>query len=427
MSMFHNLRTIRRSMLLILPWVAVWAPPGFSAPPPPAPRVFQISPSALAETKRRLLAGDKTLAPAMGRLGREAEKALKEGPFTVTTATAKRPSGDPHDYISLSTYFWPDPAKPDGLPWMRKDGQKNPEIDTPKYCKVPLSQMAKHVTTLSLAWYLTGREEYAAHAATLLRVFFLAPATKMNPNLNFAQFVPGEKSPGRPSGNIDTHVLIELVDAIGQLGGAAAWTSADQTGMEAWFSAYVDWLLTSKNGLGESKAANNHGTWYDSQVVSFALFARRTDLAKRVLAEAPAKRIATQIEADGAQPQELRRTKSFDYSLFNLNALMTLATLGQAAPADLWNYQSPKGGGIRKALDWLVPYTIGGKPWQHQQITTFKPDSLFPLLRRAAIAYQSAEYERMAEKLAQDDPASRVNLVYPAPEKGQFSTPPDRF
>ena len=396
--------------------LAALALPAFSASVPPAPRVFAISSNLLAQTKQRVQAGDKGLDKAMGRLGREAEKSMKEGPFSVTTATSKRPSGDPHDYISLSTYYWPDLSKPDGLPWMSKDGQRNPEIDSPKYCKVPLQNVCKHVSTLALAWYLTGKEPYAAHATQLLRAFFLDGNTKMNPNLNYGQFVPGSKTVGRSSGIIDTHILIEVVDAIGLLGGSQAWTSADQQGMQAWFAAYTDWLQTSKNGLGEAKAANNHGTWYDCQLVCFSLFAGRTDLAKRVLALSPSKRIATQIEPDGAQPQELRRTKSFDYSLFNLNALMTLAALGQVVQADLWNYQSPNGGGIRKALDWLVPYTIGGKSWQHQQITKFSPENLFPSLRRAAIAYKNPEYEKLAEKLGKEDPASKSNLLYPAPK-----------
>lgn len=388
-----------------------------AALPSAPPRVFATSSNLLAETKRRVLAGDKVFEKAMGRLGREAEKSMQEGPFTVTSATSSRPSGDPHDYISLSTYYWPDPAKPDGLPWVSKDGQRNPEIDSPKYCKVPLQSVCKHVTSLALAWYFTGKEPYAAHATLLLRGFFLDSATKMNPNLNYGQFVPGSKTVGRSSGIIDTHILIDVVDAIGLLAGSAAWTAADQKGMETWFAGYMDWLLTSKNGRGEAKAVNNHGTWYDAQVVAFALFAGNLDVAKRVLAESPAKRIATQIEPDGAQPQELRRTKSFDYSLFNLNALMTLATLGQTVQADLWKYQSPTGGNIRKALDWLVPYTVGGKPWQHQQITKFSPDNLFPLLRRAAIAYHSQEYERMAESLAKNDPANRANLLFPSAKK----------
>lgn len=387
-----------------------------AAPAPAAPRVFAVSSNLLAQTKQRVQAGDKTFDKAMGRLGREAEKSMKLGPFTVTTATAPRPTGNPHDYISLSTYYWPNPDKPDGLPWISKDGQRNPEIDSPKYCKVPLQEVCKHVCSLSYAWYFTGQEPYAAHAAKLLRAFFLDAATKMNPNLDFGQFVPGSKTVGRSSGIIDTHILIEVVDAIGLLAGSKAWTAADQKGMEAWFSAYVDWLQTSHNGKGEAKAANNHGTWYDAQLVSFSLFSGRLDVAKRVLAEAPAKRIATQVEPDGAQPQELRRTKSFDYSLFNLNAMMTLATLGQAAQADLWKYQSPNGGSIRKALDWLIPYTIGGKKWQHEQITKFSPEALFPLLRRAAIAYQNPEYERQAAQLGQSDPASRSLLLYPPPK-----------
>ena len=256
-------------------------------------------------------------------------------------------------------------------------------------------------------------ERYAAYATKLLRVFFLDASTRMNPNLKYAEFVPG-KSIKSGVGIIDTCNLTKVVDAIGMLEGSASWTNTDQKGMESWFRAYLDWLLKSEFGQDESNRTNNHGTWYDAQIVSYSLFVGKDDVARRILAEVPVKRIATQIEPDGNQPQELLRTRSFHYSMFNLEALIKLAAMGQVVHVDLWRYKSPKGASIRKALDWMVPYAVDGKKWQYQEIKQLESEKILPFLRQAAVAYHSQEYERMADKFFKDDPASRNNLLYSA-------------
>jgi hypothetical protein len=214
----------------------------------------------------------------------------------------------------------------------------------------------------------------------------------MNPNLNFAQAIPG-KTAGRGTGIIDTVGLIGLVDAIGLLRGSSSWSDEDQRGMVAWFEAYLNWLLTSRNGKDEAAAANNHGTWYDAQVACYALFVGRDDLAKRTIEAARTRRIDPQIKPDGSMPLELARTNSLSYSAYNLTAFFNLARLGEHAGVDLWNYRSKDGGGLRKALDFVAPYVDRDKPWPHPQISAEKRrnNELPTLLRRAALAYKAKE------------------------------------
>jgi hypothetical protein len=372
------------------------------------PRVFLLNPKSLDATKQRIRRGDQTLAPALAKLERDAQKALTVGPFSVVTKDVTPPSGDKHDYMSQAPYFWPDPKKPDGLPYIRRDGERNPEIEKINNHRVK-DQMEAAVETLALAFYFKGDEVYAAKAAQLLRAFFLDPATRMNPNLQFGQGIPGITT-GRGIGLIETRGLTRVVDAIGLLAGSKAWTEADQRGLQDWYSKFLQWMLESKNGKDEAAAKNNHGTYYDAQVVSFALFLGKTDVARDVLLNARTKRIATQIEPDGRQPLELARTRAWGYSVGNLDGLMLLARLGENLGVDLWNYQTPDGRSIRKALDFLVPFALGEK-WTYQQLGEWPPQQLFPLIRRAAAHYSDQEFKSVASKILSVSEDDRINLL----------------
>ena len=373
------------------------------------PSVFLLDARQVQLTRQRLHDSDKTLTAAWAKLERKAQKALSEGPFSIVNKSVTPPSGDKHDYMTQAPYFWPDPKSPNGLPYIRRDGERNPEINkiTDHHS---LDQLESSVETLALAYYFEGDDAYAAKAVQLLRAFFLDPATRMNPNLEYAQFIPGVNT-GRGIGLIETRGLTHVVDAIGLLAGSKALTEADRRGLQDWFGKFLRWMQESKNGREESAAKNNHGTYYDVQVVSFALFLGQRDLAVRVLQQARQKRIATQIEPDGRQPLELVRTKAWGYSNGNLDGLMLLATLGERVGIDLWNYQTSDGRSIRKALDFLTPIALGVRKWQYQELGGVKPESLFPLMRRAANVYHDKQYQALMAKVPDVDSADRGRLL----------------
>jgi hypothetical protein len=386
--------------------------PAVRAQEPRVPRLFLSDGRDLASVKKRLVAGDSTLAAAVAALRARADEALQAGPFTIVHKPKAAPSGDKHDYVSMAPYWWPDPSKPDGLPYICLDGQTNPERE--KYDAPLLWQMERAVAPLALAYYLTDNERYAEHASRLLRVWFLDAETRMNPNLNYAQFISG-RTEGRGIGIMDTSGLPKVVDAVGMLEGSRSWTRADQAGLEAWFRAYGTWLRTSKHGQKEATEPNNHGTWYDVQVASYALFVGEKEAARRLLEESKTKRIAPQILPDGRQPLELKRTKSFDYTRGNLEAFFALATLGDRVGVDLWRFETKDGRGIRKALDWLIPYAAGEKKWDYEQIRPLRYGSLAPLLRRAAAAYREEHYEQLIKKLPGRSESDTSLLLYAGP------------
>jgi len=381
-------------------------------PQEPQLQVFLLDAQQLQRSRRAVREGDARVDAAWTKLKSDAQKTLGAGPFTVLEKGATPPSGDKHDYLSQAPYFWPDPAKPNGLPYIRRDGERNPEINKITDHKT-IDDLENAVETLALAYYLSGDEAYATKAIQLLRTFFLAPATRMNPNLEYAQFIPGVNT-GRGIGLIETRGFTRVVDAVGLLGGSKALTKDDERGLKDWFGKFLQWMLDSKNGREESAAKNNHGTYYDVQVTSFALFVGRTDLAKQTLEQAKQKRIAAQIEPDGRQPLELARTKAWSYSNGNLDGLMLLATLGQRVGIDLWNFQTRDGRGIRKALDFLTPVAVGKQKWAYQEIEGgVKPESLFPLMRRAAQVYQDKSYQTLVSNVPEVNSSDRRRLLEP--------------
>jgi rhamnogalacturonyl hydrolase YesR len=346
-------------------------------------------------------------ADAYRRLIAEAEEGVQKGPWSVTYKKHTAPSGDPHDYASLSRYFWPDPAKPGGTPYIYKDGESNPELAD--YDRNPLGEMASAVNTLTLAWYFSGEERYAKRAAEVLRVWFIAPATRMNPNLDYAQFVPGQwGGKGRPSGLIDSYSFVAMLDAVKLLEGYKGYTKADRKAMRKWFADFARWWRTSPNGITESRQPNNHGTTYDMQLAAFLLFTGDEAGARQVVDSFPQKRIFPQIEPDGRQPLELKRTLAFHYSVYNLQFFLDMAAMGETLGIDLLHAASTDGRSILRAAGFLMPYLCKtAAEWPYRQISGWDGDRLFLRQQLARIVAGGALIP--CGILPQDD---RCRLIY---------------
>ena len=372
-----------------------------------------FNPAALAEVKARLAAHDESLQPALKALVKAADKALATAPPSVTEKDKTPPSGDKHDYMSIATYFWPDPTKSNGLPYIRHDGKVNPETGNNAYDSARIATMGENVETLAMAYYFTRNEAYAAHATKLLRVWFLDPATRMNPNLNFAQAVRGVNA-GRCFGIIEGRSIAMAGSVSPLLADSPAWPAKDQTEFKAWLETYLDWLLTSKNGREEAMSRNNHGTYYDVQAMTLALVLGKLDLARRIAEAAKEKRIAVQIEPDGRQPLELARTASFGYSQVNLKALFALATLSERVGVDLWHCRLTNGQyALQTALNFLLPYVADpSKRWPYDQINKIDRGGFAPQLRQAATIYHVPRYENLLATFP-DVNQERFQLFFP--------------
>ncbi|MFT5367016.1 MAG: hypothetical protein ACI8V2_001974, partial [Candidatus Latescibacterota bacterium] len=154
----------------------------------PAEPIFTVDPDYIARARSLSKQEDNTCGRALQALLVEADAALKQEPLTIVNKPILPVGGDKHDYMSVGPYWWPDPETPDGLPYIRRDGERNPEVE--KTDRPLLAKLISTVKTLGFAYGFTHNEDYAAHTALLLRTWFLDPETKMNPNLLFGQAIP---------------------------------------------------------------------------------------------------------------------------------------------------------------------------------------------------------------------------------------------
>lgn len=364
--------------------------------PGAAPRVFIMDADRLVRLKNRIRMKSAAEVALAASLRKQADSLLTMKPLSVMDKSSTPVSGNKHDYMSQAPYFWYDSTRPNGLPYIRRDGQHNPEIKRITDHDY-LSTLDNAVRTLSLAWWLTNEDQYAQKASDLIRHWFLDEATRMNPNLEYAQGIPGINN-GRGIGIIETRSLTGIADAVGLLAGSSSWTAADDAALKNWYAQYLNWLLTSKNGKDEHAAKNNHGTWFYDQAIDFALFTGDKARAKELVEEAK-KRLDSQLTAQGTFPLELERTNALGYSTFNTQAWFNVARLAEATGIDLWNYTTSKGATLRTALDWLEPYALGEKKWTYQQIGPYNRSEFYTLLLQAAAHYPKSNYLAKAESI----------------------------
>lgn len=328
------------------------------------------NPAVLQDVKKNLKS--PVYRDAYRELLREAGEKMKENPYSVTFKKKAIPGADKHDYVSLSRYRWPDPSKKEGLPYICRDGESNPELEL--YDRVPLHAMSQAVTVLSQAYYFSGDKRYAVKAMDFVRTWFLNKKTYMNPNLNHSQFVPGVNDwKGTAPGLIDTYIFVEMLSSVKLLEGSGVYTATDKSSLEDWFRHFAEWMQSSPQGQEERNSGSNHGVAYDVQLTMYLLFSGNKKEAEKVIREFPERRLFAQIEPDGRQPRELRRTLAFGYSGYNIRHMVEMFLIAKKEGIAIWKEESPDKRSFYKAIDFLIPYL--GKDvstWPYKQINNWE-------------------------------------------------------
>jgi hypothetical protein len=290
---------------------------------------------------------------------RKATSALNEQPVTVTASTSPRSAGGRHDFYSEGDYWWADPDHPEG-PFIQRDGQTNPDnFVAHRHAMIRLSQI---IGALASAYVLTKDDKYISHAFRHAQAWFVDTATMMNPSLHFAQAIKG-RATGRGIGIIDTIHLIEVVQGLRVMENSPVVDKKQMMAIKNWFSDYLVWLTSHQYGKDEMNAENNHGTCWVMQVAAFAKFSDNQELISLCKDRYKNVLLPNQMAEDGSFPRELRRTKPYGYSLFNLDAMAMICKILSDDKDNLWRYETPKGQCIEKGIHFLFPYVEEKGKW----------------------------------------------------------------
>jgi hypothetical protein len=338
------------------------------------------------------------------RVVRAADRYLQERPITITAYSAKRSAGGRNDYFSEGDYWWPDPKDPNG-PYIQRDGMTNPDNFVAH--RHALIRLSVQMPALTAAWLITKKEQYARHAAEHLRAWFVEPSTRMNPNLQYAQAIHGRVT-GRGIGIIDTLHLVEVARAI-------PFLPIEHEPVKQWFADYLQWMTTSKNGMEERDAKNNHGTCWVMQVAQFAQYTGNQQLIDYCSERYKTVLLPDQLAADGSFPLELKRTKPYSYSLFNLDAMATICQIVSTPSDDLWKFRLADGRSMQTAMAFMAPYIADKRSWPHPRDVQYFDD--FPVrqpsLLFAGLAYSEPRYLELWRKLNPDPVVDEVIRNYP--------------
>ncbi|MCF8381555.1 MAG: alginate lyase family protein [Bacteroidales bacterium] len=289
------------------------------------------------------------------------EKYWDELPVTVTSFSCDRSAGGIHDFYSEGDYWWPDPENADG-PYIRKDGLSNPgNFSEHRHAMIRLNQI---VGAMASAYILTGEDKYVDKAMEHLKAWFISEETMMNPSLLYAQAIKGLYT-GRGIGIIDALHLIEVARSVKVMENSSRISGEDLSALKGWFSEFLTWISTHEYGKEEMVHPNNHGTCWALQASVYADLTGNTEIMDYCADRFKSSIIPLQMAEDGSLPLELARTKPYGYSIFNLDAMSTLAQVLTMAGYDLWNFKTPDGKSMELGMNFLFPYIEDKASWPY--------------------------------------------------------------
>lgn len=308
--------------------------------------------------RKSLDKGQSTYRIPYNKLIGEAEQILGERATSVMDKPDYKiaNSGDKHDFISVSKYCWPNPNTADGMPWVYIDGVINVE-NFSKDDAVRQDKMCNNVAKLCIAYFYSRDNRFAEKAMELARVWFIDPSTRMNPNLIFAQVIPGKDNDmGHPPGIIFGRIYINVLSGLSLIKCSTAYTKDFEDGIKKWFTEYSNWLTTSKAGITVNKMPNNHSIAYDEQRLASALFVGDDATAREIVTNFFPARVVPQVEPDGRMPRELSRNRALGYSAFNALHLLEMCEMARDIEPTLYKQKTEDGRCIGVSIDFLASY-----------------------------------------------------------------------
>ncbi|MFI3266075.1 MAG: alginate lyase family protein [Rikenellaceae bacterium] len=365
----------------------------------------------MREAKKAIEAGDPAIMPLFNSFKKNTDaKYLNMKPVSIVEGKKRTaPSRDPRDYISLSPYWWPDPDSDTGIPYVRNDGVRNPEV----YDFVERTiggTMGDATQSLAMMYYFTGDEKYAAKAADFLREWFLDPVTGMNPNLTFAQYVPGMERI-RGTGVMEARTVSSGLNAAQIISSSKSWTAEDEAALKDWAIAFRYWIENSSHGQAEAMSQNNHGLWYEAYREAVTMYTGDYTRLRDMIVADQLPRLPKQIAKDSTMPHEIARTLGLHYTTFSLSAVNRTNIMAKKIGVPVWDYTGANGRNMSWGIDYVIPYWKEPSKWPHMQIKPISTSSAAVVLYHVGKELNNQAYSDLAMEFGLPAPRGAAGVT----------------
>jgi hypothetical protein len=235
---------------------------------------------------------------------------------------------------------------------------------------------------------------------THLKAWFIDTATMMNPSLLYAQAIKG-KVTGRSIGIIDMIQMMEVAQGVMVMEKAKLINQDDLQKIKNWFSHYLKWVTTHPYGIEERDTKNNHATCWVMQVAVFAKLVNDEQLLNYCKERFKTVLLPNQMYKDGSFPLELKRTKPYGYSLFNLDAMATICQVLTDSKENLWDVTIEDNRSLKLSIEFMYPFVTKKENWK------YTPDVMYwndwpvaqPFLLFGYNGYRKKEWFQLWKKL----------------------------
>ena len=328
-----------------------------------------------------------------------AAKRAMELPVTpISSLHAERSPGTPNDYYSEPEDYFPAPGADSGGkgPWVRRVNESNPEAFT--LHRDAVFKLGVAIAALAAAATITGEQKYAARAVEHLRGWFLSPATRMTPSLQFGQRIPGTAA-GRPEGVLETLPLAEVARSVRFLATSGALAGEELAGVRKWFAEYAAWMNESRTGGLARDMKDQHASSWLFQSAAYAdanVNGLSSDDAtlNQLRHRFKTQTLRAEINATGTFPHVISSPNSYRDCLLNLDLLCLASELLTTRFDNPWEYELQDGPGMRAVIAFHFPHMLHKSTWPYPaDLAHFKelPGRRISLLL-AGHAYRRPEY-----------------------------------
>ena len=232
------------------------------------------------------------------------------------------------------------------------------------------------------AFFYTGDQRYYDRFCLQLDTWFINPDTRMTPNFEYCQFIPGRnKGRGNHQGMVDAYNFIDMIESVRLVGSVKSIGKARTKALKSWFRDFAHWMQTSDYGKTASTQGKGQVLTYDITLYYLFTFTGQKSARKTIFKAFPQRCVKEKIDDEGKIAEALKRTKAFSYTVSKLRRMVDFAWLAKSDGRQLPRESLDR---IQLAFDYITPFATNRSAFPYPEIGDWD--------------YQVKELERIREK-----------------------------